>query len=188
MANAINWVTCDGGPLLLLPRHLEQVWRGSLPLEDGRSVDAKCRWSGEADSPATDYDLACDITDPVGIIEVAGAQALVFATEDSMGTWLPSSEFPGGILVVHRSGPKMADPAAALLAAVASVPKASFSDAGLTLNFADGVGLLCAACDAGPNWLYKPQPISIPPGRYVICTADIEVDGFSLCLHGLSPV
>lgn len=189
MTNELSWVACDGGPLLLLPKVLEKVWQGSFPVEGNRLVEAKFRWSAEPSAPATDYDLACDVDDSVGVIEVAGTQALVFATEDSMGTWLPSDEFQGGLLVALRFGPKASDPAAALHAAVSRVPRDSFQDTGLSLEIASDEGLLiCAACDAGPNWLYKPQLVSMSSGKYSVYTADVEIDGFSLWLHGLSLV
>lgn len=56
----LTWLESDGGPLLLVPSEHLLSWEGIDPPSDGRHIDTQFRWNGP-DSPATDYDRACDV-------------------------------------------------------------------------------------------------------------------------------
>jgi hypothetical protein len=78
-----EWVTCDGGPLLLIPEPLLTFWEGSSPPSGGRVVAATFR--SNPDGPATDYDRACDVSG-LGVIPVGPGHALVLNDDEPFPT------------------------------------------------------------------------------------------------------
>ena len=183
-APPLEWISCDGGPHLLMPQSLRGVWRGSGPPFDGRVVDARFRWTMDAADPATDYDAACDVDDAVGVIEVAGRQAVVLGDEVPLSTWLPCAAFDGGVLVVALAWESERFDGT-VRAAVDLLTLDHFGATGLVFALDQPGCLLCAACDAGPDWLYSTQDIDIPAGRYALWGADIQMDGVAMTVHGL---
>src|SRR5689334_12776726 len=91
-----DWVQSDGGPLILLERHLLPEWMGILPSRDGRrSANAVAT----ATTPSrTDYDRACKINDYVGVVPVGAAHGLVLNDVPLLTTWRKSTE-GGGMIV-----------------------------------------------------------------------------------------
>ena len=91
-----TWVTGDGGPIILMEKVLLPYWEGSNAPSNGRVVKAESRWGLDV---ATDYDLACDIDDWSGVINVVNGSAFVLGTSgDNMATWVPDFA-PNGALV-----------------------------------------------------------------------------------------
>ena len=119
MGNVLTWVTCDGGPHLLIPEELGALWEGSDAPSGGRVVNARFRWSADPGALATDYDAACDVNELVGVIPVGAGAALVLGDEVPMSTWVPSTLFAGGLIVVPMTWPHPGMPEQRLLAAAA---------------------------------------------------------------------
>jgi len=185
MGNVLPWVTCNGGPHLLIPEELGALWEGSDAPSGGRVVNARFRWSADPGAVATDYDAACDVNELVGVIPVGAGAALVLGDEVPMSTWVPSTLFAGGLIVVPMTWPHPGMPEQRLLAAVNSVDRSAFTQTGLTLPPSSGQFILCAACDASPDWIYPTMRVRVPGILYQILSAEARIDGFRLRLHAL---
>jgi len=89
-----EWISSEGGPLLILPRSLVPAWGGIDAPDD--VVPAF-----ESGTFVTDYDRACAVDDYLGLISVANGRGLVLGDEPMLTTWLPDAAYPdtAGILV-----------------------------------------------------------------------------------------
>ena len=67
------WVSGDGGPLILMEQKYLINWEGCDAPSNGRVVEANSCWGLDV---ATDYDLACDIEDYLGLINVGKGKHL----------------------------------------------------------------------------------------------------------------
>jgi hypothetical protein len=181
----LSWVTCDGGPHLLIAEELATLWEGSDPPSRGRVVHARFRSNSEPGAVATDYDAACDVDDLVGVIPVGQGAALVLGDEVPMSTWVPSTLFAGGLLVVPMTWPSHGMPEDRLLATVNSVEHSDFTQTGLTLPSSSGRFILCSAADAEPNWMCPTARVTVPGVAYQILSAEVRTQGFWLRLHAL---
>lgn len=181
----LSWVTCDGGPHLLVPEELGALWEGTNAPSSGRVVNARFRSSREPGAVATDYDAACDINELVGVIPVGPGAALVLGDEVPMSTWVPSTLFVGGLIVVPMTWPRHDMPEQQLFAAIKSVERPAFTQTGLMLPPSSGQFILCAACDAGPDRIYPTMRVRIPGILYQVLSAEVQIEGFSLRLHAL---
>lgn len=190
-ASPLSWVSCDGGPHVLLPAEASSEWSGIRASGDARRGRAAFRWSGDASMPGSDYDAACDVSGLVGLLPMGTGAALVLGDEVPMSTWLPHDRFRGGVLVVPMTWPDTAHDDPALRDAVASVAPSEFLPTGLVLPAANGRFLLCAAADFGPDWQYPtlplclPLPPPLPPAAYDIVSVEVPIQGFWLRLHAL---
>ena len=79
------WFVNDGGPLLIAPRRALGAWEGGDPPSAGRTITVE--WQYEPTGPATDYDRACAIGQPVGVIEIGESWGVVVTAEGS-AAWL----------------------------------------------------------------------------------------------------
>jgi hypothetical protein len=102
-----------------------------------------------------------------------------------MSTWVPTALFVGGLIVVPMTWPDHGMPEQRLLAAVNSAERSTFTQSGFTLPPSSGHFILCAACDAGPDWIYATMRVSVPGISYQILSAEIRIEGFWLRLHAL---
>jgi len=89
-----DWISSEGGPLLVLPRSLVPAWGGIDAPDDAVPVF-------ESGTFVTEYDRACAVDDYLGLIPVANGRGLVLGAEPMLTTWLPDAAHPdmGGILV-----------------------------------------------------------------------------------------
>ncbi len=87
----VDYASSDGGPLIALPAESASLWFGTDPTP-GTPVPEGWEWSGDDDDPVrTDYDRACgklravhmSSYGGVGLLEVGGADALVFLNPTS---------------------------------------------------------------------------------------------------------
>lgn len=184
----LKWACCDGGPHLLLPGELLPAWEGINPPSNGRVVNATFRFTGEPDSPATDYDLACDVQGVVGLIPVGKGQGLVIGGDEvPMSTWIEASDKSGGFVVIPLEWGDLTDDI--VTNTPAKVPGEEFEDTGLEVRV-EGRGLvLFAACDSSDAWVYACVEIPILPGIYKVLTIDFEPDASHLFrIHRLQKV
>ena len=94
----MKWIGTNGGPFIVLPWAQRAEWAGADPPRDGRVVKAKFRWDGD-DKPATDYDEACERTEPptwFGLVKRKAFAALALPMYSK--TWVPR---PRGGIIVH---------------------------------------------------------------------------------------
>jgi hypothetical protein len=88
-------------------------------------------------------------------------------------------------VVVPMTWPHPGMPEQRLLAAVNSVDRSEFTQTALALPPSSGQFILCAACDASPDWIYPTMRVRVPGILYQILSAEVRIDGFRLRLHAL---
>ncbi|KOV57083.1 immunity 21 family protein [Streptomyces sp. MMG1121] len=69
---ALEWVESGGGPLIAVPETVLPFWAGA-----------------DSEDLATDYDRACEVDGPVGLLPVGDSAALVFGDEPDSTSFLP---------------------------------------------------------------------------------------------------
>ena len=90
------WAESAGNLFILVLTSLATAWEGTNIPTLGRTVEAVFRWDGP-ESPATDYDRACDIDSEVGSLTVGDGVGVVLG-EPGIVSWQPFSR-GGGALV-----------------------------------------------------------------------------------------
>lgn len=196
--SGLAWMSSNGGPLLLVPGELLLSWGGVCPPTDGQHIEATFRWDGP-DSPACDYDRACDFVDShLALLEIGAGQGLVLGGDPMSTAWWPmtSSDSPangGGILIRWF----YADSEADVIEAVQRIPEAAWIDDGLALVVEQAPLYLMDAASPGGELgefdvlgIHEDHlKIHLSAGRYAIATAVVEPDAHtSLALHRLKPV
>ncbi|MDV9170981.1 Imm21 family immunity protein [Streptomyces sp. W16] len=175
------WVESMGGPLIVVPVSALAAWHGCT--ESGVMA-------GDATAP-DDYDRACAVDDPVGVITVggSGAQALVLADEPATSCYLPE----------HRAFLRWfgADSEAGLMAAAEAVladPATPWEECGTWVS--DGPAVLMDSAEAGAELgveypdggLPAEAPVPLPAGRWTVRAVQVKADeGNRVCLVHLLP-
>ncbi|MDX2606002.1 Imm21 family immunity protein [Streptomyces caniscabiei] len=70
--DVVRWVKSSGGPLMAIPEAVLAFWAGA-----------------DGDETSSDYDRACDIDGPVGLLPVGDTRALVLGDEPAPTAYLP---------------------------------------------------------------------------------------------------
>lgn len=158
-----------GGPLIVVPVSALAAWRGST--ETGVMA-------GDATAP-DDYDRACAVDDPAGVIAVGdgGAQALVLADEPATSCYLPE----------HRAFLRWlgADSEAGLKAAAEVVladPATDWEECGTWVS--DGPAVLMDSAEAGSalcieyprGGMPEQAPVPLPAGRWTVRASHTKAD------------
>lgn len=179
-----NWVTSNGGPLILLPENLLSYWEGTDPPNGGRTIEANFRW--DPTGPATDYDRACDIADYIGLIEVGPGHALILGDMPMPTNWWPLPTTEGGILVRWM----FADNDHNVIQAVQNLSIGSFQPAELTFSVTCPTLVLFDSAFPGVDKdCGATLTITLKEGVYGISTLHYTPDQeTSLVLHRLSPL
>jgi hypothetical protein len=125
-------------------------------------------------SPATDYDLACDVEEELGLIPVGGGEGLVINADVPMSAWVQAPDGRGGDVVVWVWGPKRSDEW--IIRVCREAPPDLLRDTGFFLCVGEGGLLLFPACDCAPDWVYGFTRISLPAGRYRVLAVDYAQD------------
>ena len=164
-----GWVESMGGPLIVVPVSALAAWRGST--ETGVMA-------GDATAP-DDYDRACAVDDPAGVIAVGdgGAQALVLADEPATSCYLPE----------HRAFLRWlgADSEAGLKAAAEVVladPASEWEECGTWVS--DGPAVLMDSAEAGSalcvgyprGGMPDQAPVPLPADRWRVRASHTKVD------------
>lgn len=177
------WIASEGGPLLLLAREYLQYWEGTEPPTGGRTIEARFRWSGQPDAPATDYDRACDIDDYLGLVNVGPGQALVLGDEPLATTWWSAGE-TGGMLVRWR----YARDEEAVVQALAHIPETIWEPTQLVLTGGPEPMYLFDAAEPGAE-VDEYLVVELGPGQYTLATGVYEPDDYTaLVLHRFLPI
>lgn len=160
------WVPSMGGPLIVLPECAVNAWEGCTA---GGSVNGD-GWD--------DYDRACEVDDPVGVIAVGAGTALVLADEPATTCFLPER-----LLFVRWLAADTEDDLFEAAEAVLLDPDAVWEDCGVWVT--DGPAVLMDSADAGadlgvgyagggrPEW----APVRVPAGRWRVRAVQ-RTDGF----------
>ncbi|MGQ0541785.1 MAG: Imm21 family immunity protein [Blastocatellia bacterium] len=156
-----TWITCDGGPLIVMEKRLLPFWEGSEAPSNGRIVDAESRWGLDI---ATDYDRACDINAWSGVITVGDGFGLVVSIVGHATSWIPSVGKSGGDLVEWGFADSELDVLKEheILATLADVSTAELFDV------KSSPVVLFAATESGLEPLYERLEFDLIPGKYRI--------------------
>lgn len=187
--DTLQWVSADGGPHLLLPNALVPLWEGAGVPSGGRVVEAQSRWTAEPGTPATDYDAACDVDGPVGIIAVRDGWAIVLAEEVPMSTWLPAPVGEGIDLIVPMEwGGAGALDDENVISALSSMPRELFSQTDLRFCMRTSGASLFPACDSSEYRVHDSVEVRLNRGVYSIATAEYDYGQAWLRIHRLTSV
>ena len=139
-----NGIETTGGPLLLVPLAVAATWRGILGFSGDPARPPKFRWQGTGSQP-TDYDRACDVPDPLGVLSVGGSPALVIGEESASTAVLPSADGRSVLLATRVCGPDEA----AVLDALAQVRTAQLPPAEVSVTWRTTPQILVDSSDLG---------------------------------------
>jgi hypothetical protein len=170
--NAMNWVSSEGGPLLLLPVSSLESWGGCTKLSTYESVGAGI---------TTDYDRACQVPSYTGVIRVGTEDALVIG-EHAQTTWIPLGA-NGGMLVQWL----YADNEASAVEHASTVPEKLFESAGFPFHVSEkALSLFDSAASGRSLKNERSLAIELTPGTYRVETAEWEPDDHTaLVIHRL---
>jgi hypothetical protein len=149
-----EYLACDGGPHLVLPKELSGQWKG------GGSVLT-------AISPLSDYRRACNaVTNQhMALISVGSGQAMVLAGPP-MSAWGRSPE--GWIDIYYLAGWVDTNVDAMVKRAVAATPTSGMSDTGKVMTLTKPGLILLFAGDKPGSTAYGEFAIPIEAGSYCI--------------------
>lgn len=168
--NELKWVECDAGPHILLEKRLIASWGGVNKSSNKRIVYARVGYEEENDS-ATDYDMACDIDDYIGLISVGDGNGIVIADDVPRSTWIAADDQKGGYLVILNYIEEGTSDNT-IINKIREAREECFEPTDLKLSVQDNTLYLFAACDSEPNWIYGFLEIQIEPGTYSIDTIE----------------
>jgi hypothetical protein len=166
---SFQWIDSGGGPLLLLEEHLLGYWKGF-------------NFSKQNPNFVTDYDLACEIDDYLGVIEVGSGYGLVLGGEPMSTAWLPFTDTKNGLLIRWM----FAENENAVIDAVNNLQSVTWQKTGIKIDFSgDRLILFDSACVG--NQVDEKLEIEISEGRYSVETAHHQPNKeTSLILHRFS--
>lgn len=177
-----GWVESMGGPLIVVPVSALAAWHGST--ETGVMA-------GDATAP-DDYDRACAVDDPAGVITVGGhgAQALVLADEPATSCYLPEHRAFLRWLAAYSEAELRAGADAVL-----ADPATRWEECGSWVS--DGPAVLMDSAEAGAELdveypgggMPSQVPVPLPAGRWRVRATRTRADeGIRVGLVQLLPV
>jgi hypothetical protein len=149
-----EYLACDGGPHLVLPKELSRQWKGA------GSVLAVL-------SKSSDYGRACAAvtTARMALITVGSGQAIVMANPP-LSAWGRSPEGWTDIYDLQAWADTNTD--ALLKRAVSATPTGAMSDTGKLIKLSEAGLILLFAGDRPGNTEYGEHAVPIDPGTYRI--------------------
>jgi hypothetical protein len=173
-----EWISSNGGPLILLEEDLLPHWSGTDPPRDGRVLDTRFRL--DILSVATDYDRACSADGLIATLDVGTGTALVIGGEPLDTKWVRLKD-DEGYLVRWL----FADSDADVDAAVLGVPAHLFSKADLHIQIGGPMRLFDSAFP-GDQIVTSSALVEVSVGTYAVATAEYSPDSHtSILLHKL---
>jgi hypothetical protein len=172
----LNWISGDGGPLILMEQKHLANWEGSNAPSNGRVVEANSRWGLEV---ATDYDIACDVEVYLGLINVGEGKALVLGGDELATTWFPVFENQEGILIRWNYGNSESKVIEFAKAALGKFEK----DEVVEFTLEDSELILFVAAESGNDKIYPRLNFNLSSGTYKISTIEREDEQTSVICH-----
>lgn len=160
----MEWISSDGGPLIVIEENYLPIWRGA---------------SDSLDGGLADYERVGEITDWLGFINVGAGTVLVLSGDDTATTWLESFTGSQSMLlrwIYANTEDEIINTAQSLFEKV----KAETNSVSWAIK-CDLV--LLAACEAGEDEMYPRLRIKIPSGNYKISTIEYEDEQTSVICH-----
>lgn len=171
-----NWVSSDGGPLIVMEQKYLANWEGCDEPSNGRVVEASFRWGLEV---ATDYDRACDIEDYLGLIDVGEGKAIVLGGDEMPTTWFPLPKSHEGILIRWFYG----DSESNVINVAESMLDELWKDENFKFTVEDSDLSLFAATESGNDKRYSRLKFKLSSGTYSIFTIEYEDKKTSIICH-----
>jgi hypothetical protein len=156
-----DYLACDGGPHLVLPKELSRQWKGAS------SVLAVL-------NPASDYGRACAATtnQHMALLPVGNGQAIVLANPP-LSAWGRSPE--GWIDIYDLEAWADTNTDALIRRAVTATPTSAMLDSGKVITLTQPGLILLFAGDKPGITSYGEYPIAIDPGSYRILEGHYKV-------------
>ncbi len=176
-----NWISADGGPLIVLEQKYLENWEGSDEPSNGRIVEANFRWGLDI---ATDYDRACDIEDYLGLINVGKGEAIVLGGDELATTWFPLSEDQAGFLIRWNYGNSEFD----VINAAKSLINEAGKDENIEFTVKDSNLILFAAAEPGNYQIYPRLKFNLSSGNYKIFTNEYKDEQTSVICHSFRKI
>ncbi|MDL2078084.1 immunity 21 family protein [Streptomyces sp. GXMU-J15] len=142
----VRWVESGGGPLIAVPETVLPFWAGA-----------------EGDETASDYDRACEIDGPVGLLPVGDGAALVLGDEPAATAYLPDHA-----TFVRRYA---ADSEADVLSAVPAALATAEWEKEVRWKVPGPVHLFDSARPGTDPERSDPLRVTLPPGPYAVRAA-----------------
>lgn len=164
----IEWVESGGGPLLLVDRSLLLDWGG-----------------GKLGEVMNDYDRACEVETPVGVIRVGDGDGLVLSV-DHATTFLKLNDEAG--ILIRLDAVESLEGAEQFVERIRGIQAAGETFA--TVSFPTSSQVLFDSAFDG-EWISKHIPIEIDlvPGIYAVTTRRFEPNPeYDMILHHLKKV
>ena len=165
----LKWISCDGGPHILMEKKCMKLWEGSEVPLNGRIVNSKSKWNQET-FISTDYDLACDINDYIGIIEVQNGSAIVINDDVPISTFITDKNGIGNIVVLNSW--ENGNYSEELYEIICALNLNDFEDSGIIYRTSEPQLYHFPACDIPTKPVYDFIEISLQPGTYRIYRKD----------------
>ncbi|MGV9456691.1 immunity 21 family protein [Streptomyces sp. NPDC003635] len=147
--DTVRWVESGGGPLIAVPETVLPFWAGA-----------------DGDETASDYDRACEIDGPAGLLPVGDSAALVLGDEPASTAYLPDH----GTFVRWCA----ADSEAELLAGVPSALATAEWGAELRWKVPGPVVLFDSAWPGTETERATPLRVPLTPGPYAVRAAWVQ--------------
>lgn len=173
----LEWVTSEGGPLILLSEDALGFWDGVRGSGRFREVRADFRWS--TGTGPTDYDRACDVAGYIGVIDVGPDQAVVLGDAPMSTAWLPSGRGAAGYLVRWIE----AEDDLSVCRAMQHIPESLIWIDCASVKTGNAPLVLFDAGTPGDSVPARAPRIRLGRGRYVIATAEYATAGAHLLIH-----
>ena len=179
LGDALQWVSCDGGPHVLLPRTAFGLWN--------RQRNGPSRISKGFPS---DYCEACKIAlaHDVGVIAVAGSFGLVIGGDDvPMSTWIPETRNGGGTIVVAQEWQSNSSDLE-IVEAIHRLPTTALRQDRVFITVSERDFVLFAASDFPQRLLYSTLSFEMRPGEYEVASGQcLDANDTLLRVHRLGP-
>lgn len=168
----IQWINSNGGPLILLSKHLLKFWMGyylphpSIPdtLISPYVVTIKELTELQLQDVKTDYDRACEIKEYIAPLPIKNEVALILGDESCPTSWWP--EPTGGVIVRLQ----YTDNTETILYNLTTLPAHIWDQEPFYFYVPDKILVLFDATDHG-NQLSESIEIKLETGTYQIFTA-----------------
>ncbi|HEY8747170.1 MAG TPA: Imm21 family immunity protein [Tepidisphaeraceae bacterium] len=177
----MDWIESAGGPLILLARSVLPTWGGC----ESRNAKNGDPFRSGGERSRTDYDLACDVNDYLGVVAAGPSNGLVLGDEPLRTYWFASLQNQGGWLVRWD----YADDESSLTNNLHLLDTLPFKFSGLTYSAGEADHVLFDS--AIPGLQLKTDEalqVTLVPDKYTIDTASFMPDTESAFLvHRLRP-
>lgn len=152
MENAITWITCDGGPHILMEGKSLKIWKG----ESEEAYQESMRY----------YEQACMIDSYIGELNIDSGKCIIIGDDVSSSTWIANGDANGAIVVCNYMDEEITYDV--LATEIRKIPSCRYHDTGLSYDVTDAELYLFSACDFGADWLYHYLKFNLIPGKYKI--------------------